>query len=51
MKDNGKMISTMDMVYIIIQMERNMKDNRKMISTMDMVYFIIQMEILHMKDN
>ena len=41
MKDKGKIIREMDMVYIIIQMERNMKDNGKIISTMDMVQFII----------
>ena len=44
------MISKMDMVDFIIQMEINMKDNGKIIRKMDMVYIIIQME-RNMKDN
>lgn len=36
MKENGKMIWLMEMVYILILEERNTKDNGKMTYKMDM---------------
>lgn len=46
MKDNGKMIKSMDMEFIIIKIKvKNIKDNSKMDQNKVMEFFIIAMVI------
>ena len=50
MKENGKMVQEMDMVYFILKMEINMKENVKIGNVMEQEYVFFQMEI-NIKEN